>query len=278
MNKVKFIIILILITLSLTACYAIAPGAENKMKDLIRQESEAFISQAKKQYGDDVEVIDITTERRVSYDTVWIGATVYAGDNLFGTIKSDEHGEFNATYLTDSNVIISHKNENRITKSAYDDLASTKLNILDIQLRNSAREKHMLTDDIKSYTDIVDNGEFVTIRIITDSDISKLEVSDFARPFEIMKRHQDQPHILSIEIVQIEDPKKTPGLSSKWNSQGTNFYGMIKYACQNNIQQDKEVVQYGIVASIDVRSAYEGKIEYINTKGKEIIYKVNGNN
>ena len=118
------------------------------MNELVNEQSENFIKQAKIQYGNNIKVHDIRVEERIAYHPVWIGATIYAGDNLLGVVKGKAFNDFNAMYFPSENIITSDKNVDKITQSAIDDLESSKLKILDIQIRNSARKVHMLADEI----------------------------------------------------------------------------------------------------------------------------------
>lgn len=274
MRKLKFVFIFILIISLLTACYTLDPEEKVKMNELVNEQSENFIKQAKIQYGNNIKVHDIRVEERIAYHPVWIGATIYSGDNLLGVVKGKAFNDFNAMYFPSENIITSDKNVDKITQSAIDDLESSKLKILDIQIRNSARKVHMLADEIISYEDIVDNGEYTTIRIVTNSDISELKLIDFDKIFKVMARHENEPHILNVEIVQINDIDKASKLGQIWSSQGMNFYRQLKYAWENDSEHDIEIEKYSVVASMDVRSYYGGQLEYMNIDGEEIVHRM----
>jgi hypothetical protein len=272
MKKIKCFTLIILTALLFTGCFKIDPEAERQMKELVEKESKNFISQAKKQYGDNVKVKEIKAEERIIHDTVWIGGTIYAGNNLLGVINIKSE-KFNAIYSPQDNIIISDRNYEKITQSAIDDLESSKLNILDLQIRDSVKGIPMLTDDITTYEKALDNKSQIIIRVITDSDISKLELTDFNKIFKIMKKYgKEDPNMLQVNIIEVNDVKEINTLSKRWNSTERDFYGYIKYFCEYQGELERDIEEYNIVAAMNVKYDFDETIEYINIDGKEINY------
>ena len=266
MNKLK-ILILSLAAFSLVACSQRLPEEQDKMLNLVEKEKDNFIAKVKEQYGEEASIINIRTEEERLQDPILFGSTVYAGDRLLGNIKVSSEKEFKAVYIPEKDLIISNKNYEETVKSAKKDLSSSELNILDLQIRNSAREIHLLKDEIKTYKDIVNDGRFATIKIVTDSDISKLDFKSFNEVLLLMESYKEDPNILRIEILQVDDPKIALKLGDWWNRSGINLYEEIKY--YDKLQGGKkEFKEYGVIASLNLSFQQDGQIEYVNTKGE----------
>ncbi len=247
------IFVLLTVCLALTGC-GMEASEKAKGKEQVKKYSQAFIRQAKKQYGEKAKVKKISFGVDIFGDALAGPAEKKVNNTLTGKITADGK-TFKALYFIETNEIYSLKNYDAILDSLEEYFDYLGLDIIDSSIFNSAYIEEPLPDNIKTYEDLIRNGYYFDARIFVGDKLDKLTVEDFEKLknfWDNLNQADYDPSngVGTVTFIQVENESKIGILK---NSGGTGFsYKGTVYDSEKKEYVD-EFEYYGILSSISLK-------------------------
>lgn len=272
--KVVRIILISMGVLLLSGCIEYSDEERQKVEDLVDSQMDNFISVAKEQYGN-VEVLDIKGETyNADVSNTFPSISIRAGDGLTGKIVPKSGEPFDVRFSVDTQSIESYQNYEAICQTMADELEEHGINVLAIELLNSASKKPMYEESFTSYKELVDIGTTMRFRVITDSKLGDFEPDHFASIYDDMVKLDETSGYLRINIARTEDnsEQNVDALMGHWMSHDMAFskHESIYYDGEYR-NGDPRLSKFSVVSTLSLDDSRDGAMKYTDENDVRII-------